>query len=619
MNPIAQEINHKTRRQELILATIDSIYEDGISNVTLTKVASRSHMSAGIVNFYFKSKRNLLLDTLNHLLEEYMQVLKQWQNHADSAEQKIHGYIQSCFDEQIYVKNKIAAWYAFRSEYHANKEYRNHLTKVDEFETKLVHDGINNWLQETGNSNKDSKTLALSLQGLTDSIWQQALMSDTTVDSLTAIEQCEYFLANIGLSLRKSQAHLASSDGSDELSDLLPFWTYQDQEFFDLEIEGLFKPNWMLVGHVSEIANVGEYLTFEGFGERALVVRNKAGEINAFHNICRHRGSTILIGQGRCRQSLNCPFHGWRYDFDGNLQFIPGQQGFPHVDPKRYSLKPIDSEIWQGFIFIRFASGGPTLNSQLQPIENEILEYRLEELQPYQEPRHYAFNNPDTLPVNWKIYHDIDNEGYHVPIGHPTLQQLYGHSYTDSFISKIPISKGIFNERIGRLWSVRNYRNLMPRFEHLSQERQCLWLYIGVFPNLVFALYPELVEIYMTIPVSLTRTNVIGKCYALPDNRRGIEALRYLNRRINIKTASEDYFYMESMQKGLQSSAYPQWTLSETAETGIRAYHHAIQSWLPVAKLKSKPPCGKVAQINDKMKTQELDERNTPVIRNTAS
>ena len=602
MNSTIQNGNQVDRRKDLIRATIETIYEDGISNVTLNKVASRSDLSPGIVNFYFKSKNNLLLETLTSVIDEYLQVLKQWLKHADTASQKIDGYIHSCFDKRIFVKHKIAAWYAFRSEFHANKNYRSVLTRVEKYESDLVLNCISELLKQKGQSVENAKVLSKGLQGLTDSIWQQTLMSSTAIDPLSALDQCEHYLACVGLG---SDLDRSPSPTTGELSDLLPFWTYQDQEFFDLEIEHLFKPSWMLVGHVSEVPKAGDYLTFEGFGERALVVRNKDGKINAFHNICRHRGSTLLVGQGRCRQSLTCPFHGWRYDFDGALQFIPGKEGFPHVNPKQISLKPIELEIWQGFIFIRFVAGGASLASELQPIESEISEYRLEELQPYQEPAHYAMDNLEALQINWKIYHDIDNEGYHVPIGHPTLQQLYGQSYKDTFVNGIPISKGHFNKAKGRLWSVDRYRKLMPRFEHLSKQRHNLWLYVGVFPNLVLAFYPEMMEIYMTIPVDLTRTNVIAKCYALPDERRGIEALRYLNRRINVTTASEDYFYMESMQAGLNSSAYPQWTLSDTAETGIRAYHHAIQARLPVAILASRPPQGMLAKVNDELKANE--------------
>ncbi len=603
MSSTARMISHKDRRKDLILATIQTIYEDGLSSVTLAKVAKRSDLSAGIVKFYFKSKKNLLLDTLVHLQKEYLDVLKQWLNHAENADQKLYGYIHSCFDKRIYTKEKIAAWYAFRSEFHANKIYREVLAKVGKVESNLVNNCVSELLIDSDIPKENFEVLAGGLKGLVNCIWQRTLTSTKIVDPLADIEECEQYLASIGISTANNTRHIPAES---ELSDLLPFWTYKNEEFFDLEIERLFKPNWMLVGHVSEVPNTGDYLTFEGFGERALVVRNKEGKINAFHNICRHRGSTILVGQGRCRQSLTCPFHGWRYDFNGKLQFVPGKQGFPDLDPNLHSLKELDLEIWHGFIFIRFVSGGQTLESQLLPIENEVLEYRLEELQPYEEPSHYAFDNSESLPVNWKIYHDIDNEGYHVPIGHPTLHQLYGQSYTDSYVREIPISKGYFNQRIGNLWSVKNYRNLMPTFEHLSKDRHDLWLYIGVFPNLVLALYPEMMEIYMSMPVSLTQTNVIGKCYALPDNRRGIEALRYLNRRINMKTAAEDYFYMNSMQSGLNSSVFPQWTLSQTAETGIRAYHHAIQARLPVAKLKAKPQRGKIAEINDELAASEL-------------
>ena len=504
--------------------------------------------------------------------------------------------------KRIFVADKIAAWYAYWSSNHAVKDYREILTKSDQFDIQLIKECVVDLLDQSTSANLDAEVLARGLQGMIDSLWRQALISSDSISRMDAIEMCERYLSQF---MPFNNTFFEDDFNNNEVSDLLPFWTYQDDEFFELEIERLFQPNWMLVGHVSEIPASGDYLTFQGFGERALVVRDKSGKVNAFHNICRHRGSTILTGEGRCRQSLSCPFHGWRYNFDGKLQFVPGQSGFSNLDPEKYSLKPVDLEIWHGFIFIRFVSGGPSVQEQMQPIEHEIEHYRLNELRPYQEPAQYAFQNPESLPINWKIYHDIDNEGYHVPIGHPTLQQLYGLSYVDSYVKDIPVSKGRFNERVGNLWSVNHYRKLMPKFEHLPDDRQDLWLYIGFFPNLVLALYPEMVEIYMSIPCTPTRTEVIGKCYALPDERRGIEALRYLNRRINMITAGEDYFYMNAMQEGLKSSVFPKWTLSETAETGIRAYHHAIQARLPVAKLENKPRPGTIAKLNDQLAANE--------------
>ncbi len=590
----------KDRRKELIVATIHTISEYGFSNVTLANVASYGGLSPGIINFYFKSKRQLLLATLAYLDEEFTDILAQRLANAVTAEQRLHSYVHSCFDKRVFVTEKIATWFAFWSASRANDDYQRVLKTKDHTESQLVLQNLTEILQNSTDFGLNVDVWMRGLQGLVESLRRQMLIAPDSINHLDAIKQCELYLSY--LSPTKNSQPIPSTNTS-QFSDLLPFWTYQDEEFFELEIEKLFKPNWMLVGHVSEVPETGNYLTFQGLGERALVIRDQDGRLNAFHNVCRHRGSIILTDRGRCRQSLTCPFHGWRYDFNGQLQFVPGRTGFASLDTEKYSLVPLDLEIWHGFVFIRFISGGRSIKDQLAPIEHEIREYQLEKLQPYQEPSQYAFDNPEGLPINWKIYHDIDNEGYHVPTGHPTLQQLYGNSYVDTFVNGIPVSKGRFNDRIGNLWSVRNYRNLMPRFEHLSEERQDLWLYIGVFPNLVLAMYPELTEIYMSIPCTPTHTEVIGRCYALPDNRRGIDALRYLNRRINMITAGEDYFYMNAMQEGLKSSAHPKWTLSQTAETGIRAYHQAIQAQLPVAKLANKPPRGTIAQVNDELVT----------------
>ena len=64
-----------SRRKQLINSTIQTIAESGLSAVTLAKVASQAGLSPGIVNFYFKSKKQLLLDTLKYIDQEYLSVV----------------------------------------------------------------------------------------------------------------------------------------------------------------------------------------------------------------------------------------------------------------------------------------------------------------------------------------------------------------------------------------------------------------------------------------------------------------------------------------------------------------------------------------------------------------
>ena len=103
----------------------------------------------------------------------------------------------------------------------------------------------------------------------------------------------------------------------------------------------------------------------------------------------------------------------------------------------------------------------------------------------------------------------------------------------------------------------------------------------------------------MSIPMDLTNTSVRSRAYALPDDRREVFVSRYLNRRINKTTDYEDRAYMNTIQEGLNSSVFPRWNLSETAETGVGDFHHIIQNQLPVAKLAQQPESGRVKQLNE--------------------
>ena len=382
----------------------------------------------------------------------------------------------------------------------------------------------------------------------------------------------------------------------DDFSDCLAKWCYRDDALFDLECDQLFRKNWMLVGHISDIPDNRDFLTFEVAGESAIVIRGHDHKLRAFHNVCRHRGSRLMdADSGQCAPTLSCPFHGWTYQLDGELIGVPAQSTFPNLDKTKKNLVPVDLEIWMGFIFIRFVPGGVSLAETMKPVEDRLQPYRLPEILP--------LNNshcPDLLPCNWKIVHDIDNEGYHVPVGHPQLQELYGKHYSDHVIEGHPVSTARLNDKPGKSWSVRNYQQLLPQFDHLPEENQRLWFYIGIFPNAVLGLYPDSIEYYMTIPVSTQKTILKGASYALPDSRRGMDAVRYLNRRINRITGDEDVSFVMRMHEGMKSSAFPEPELS-SLESGVREFHHRIQAALPVTRLKQSPGTDKMSEVNNAM------------------
>ena len=387
-----------------------------------------------------------------------------------------------------------------------------------------------------------------------------------------------------------------SASDNETLSDSLPPWTYLSREFFELESE-LFRSHWMLAGHISQLQNRGDYLTFNAVSERAIVIVDDDDTIRAFHNVCRHRGAQLLTDSGNCKNRISCPFHGWSYGLDGSLKSLPMPETFTDLNKNDFSLKPLPVEIWQGLVFVSFTPQSSSVAEQLASISSEVTPYNIADMQPLTD----GFEQ--LRPYNWKVIHDIDNEGYHVPVGHPSLQQLYGKSYVDRIENGLPISTAVINEKPAQLWSVRNYQTLLPKFDHLPEHRQKSWWYIGLFPNAVLALYPDMVEYYMTVPVSENQTRYIGCQFGLADQRREVRAARYLNMRINGLTETEDESFVADMQESLRSSVFPEPTLSST-EHGVRYFHHKIQQRLPVARLRNQPAAGTVREANQQMAEQ---------------
>jgi carnitine monooxygenase subunit len=267
-----------------------------------------------------------------------------------------------------------------------------------------------------------------------------------------------------------------SSTASDWDRRGLPGWTYHNQALHELEVEELFLRHWQVVGHINDVAKPGDYLALDLGNERAFVVRGQDGALRAFHNLCRHRGSRIVTGtSGQCKNAMVCPFHGWVYNLDGTLRGAARPDSYPNLDKHEFGLRTVEMEVWMGFIFIRFKPGPQgTVAEYLAPYATEIATHQPETM--------VAAGNvwSAELPVNWKSVRDVDNEGYHVAMAHPALQDLYGYTYHDiDYGPGLRVSKGTYRPGAGRLWSVRNYVKCSTPVDGLPAERHQLWAYYG--------------------------------------------------------------------------------------------------------------------------------------------
>ena len=210
----------------------------------------------------------------------------------------------------------------------------------------------------------------------------------------------------------------------------LPAWIYHDAEFFELEKQKIFRSSWQVVCHVSDIPHVGDYHCFEFLGESVFAVRGEDGLVRSFHNVCRHRAARLLDGQkGQCGKRITCRYHAWTYALDGRLAVVPQRQAFPGLDVARHGLVPLEQEIFMGFIFVRFAPGGPSVSEMAAPYAGEMAAYRFEELV----PQGRVTLRPRA--VNWKNVADNYSDGLHITVAHPGLTRLLGASYG---VEKLP-------------------------------------------------------------------------------------------------------------------------------------------------------------------------------------
>jgi phenylpropionate dioxygenase-like ring-hydroxylating dioxygenase large terminal subunit len=365
----------------------------------------------------------------------------------------------------------------------------------------------------------------------------------------------------------------------------LPAWIYTDPRFFELERAKVFRQAWHIMGHVSEMPRAGDYLTLDILGERVVTVRDDAGGLCSFHNVCRHRAAKLAPdARGSCGRRLVCPYHGWSYDLDGRLAGIPAEQGFGAIDRTLYDLPPVEQETFHGFIFVRFEKGLPAVADMMAPYAAELESCALNDLVPY---------GRVTLrrrQVNWKNIADNYADGLHIRVAHPGLSRLFGSSYRIEAGEWVDRMCGTLQPTSRATWSERAYRTLLPAaLPDMPAGQRQRWVYYKLWPNVAFDIYPDQIDFMQFIPVSATETLIREIAYVHPGGNRELKTARYLNWRINRLVNAEDTALIEGVQAGMASSSYVQGPLSP-AEVCLQSFADRLRALLPEARSAHAPP-----------------------------
>jgi phenylpropionate dioxygenase-like ring-hydroxylating dioxygenase large terminal subunit len=197
---------------------------------------------------------------------------------------------------------------------------------------------------------------------------------------------------------------------------------YTSPDFFRRELEKMWPRVWQFAAREEDIPEPGDFALYENAGRSYLVTRQPDGSIRAFHNVCLHRGRKLRLESGSAAE-FKCPFHGFAWNTDGSLKNIPCRWDFPHLQDEKMALPEAQVGRWAGYIFIREAAEGPSLEEYLAPLPDFFKRWRHEECTT-------VIWVGKVVNANWKVVAEAFMEAWHTIETHPQILPFTGDANT---------------------------------------------------------------------------------------------------------------------------------------------------------------------------------------------
>jgi phenylpropionate dioxygenase-like ring-hydroxylating dioxygenase large terminal subunit len=259
----------------------------------------------------------------------------------------------------------------------------------------------------------------------------------------------------------------------------VPAARYCDPEFAALEDEGVFARSWLMVAHLDELPNPGDFRLVEQIPQPVVLLRGDGGAVRAFYNTCQHRGAALVDEvAGHAGRRLTCPYHSWVYDLDGALVGLPDAASFPDLDRDCLSLKAVRCETWGPLVFINLDPDAEPLREFLNPVNVD-----LSEIGDVAGRLHLIDHGELAVDVNWKFPVDANIETYHVN----TVHRDSAAKALDQASTGIQLLRNGHSRMLIRMHDGRTLAGLLPfpaLFEGLGDLPDAGTFSYHVFPNL---------------------------------------------------------------------------------------------------------------------------------------
>ena len=223
---------------------------------------------------------------------------------------------------------------------------------------------------------------------------------------------------------------------------LVPRKAFTSQDVFEQEYAAIFDTCWLYLGHASELAEPGSFLTRKVARRPILFTRDKDGEYSALLNACPHRGALVCRERKGKSRAFMCMYHGWTFGSDGHLMTLPGSAGYPEgfkTDPQKQMVHVPRLGRFGDFFFISFASDGEDLATYLADAGDYLTlvsEHSPSGMQIVGGTQEYSMRG------NWKLLSENSYDGYHAACTHSTYLEYLKN--TNDALGGTPLS-GVAN------------------------------------------------------------------------------------------------------------------------------------------------------------------------------
>ncbi len=324
---------------------------------------------------------------------------------------------------------------------------------------------------------------------------------------------------------------------------------YLSTEIFTKEIEQIFTCHWFCAGHVSRIPNRGDYFLVNAFDEGMIVLHDQIGEIRAFYNVCRHRGTHMCEEtEGRFSKTIQCPYHAWTYSLDGKLIGAPLMKDVADFNKEDFPLHAVNLHVWEGFIFLNLAKSHEPFEQAFAPLLNKFDGWNLSLLK---SARRITYD----VKANWKFIFQNYNECYHCPTVHPLLAKISPYNSGENDLIAGPFIGGYMSIEGASSLTLSGNVCSLPVGDLKQEDYQRVYYY-SISPNMLLSLHPDYVMFHTIWPQSPKQSIIHCEWLFHPDSfshadfhpEDGIEFWDITNR--------QDWHMCELSQIGVSSRAY---------------------------------------------------------------